>query len=100
VSFVGLGDDAPLVVFAAALLEGKLTGKVYADFQGIDTESDAYWSSDRYAPGLRTIGDVHTAALLLGDSGLQLFGIRDVRSWTGCEKIATNRPFVDGVLPP
>ena len=91
VSFVGLGDDAPLVVFAAALLEGKLTGKVYADFQGIDTQSDAYWSSERYAPGLRAIGDVHAAALLLRDSGSQLFGIRDERNWKGCEQIVTKK---------
>lgn len=97
VGFVGIGDDAALVVFAAALIGTQLTGKVIADFQRADTVSDAYWSTDRYAPGLRAIGDLHSAALVLRDSGLQLFGIRDLRSWSGCEQIATQTSLVSGV---
>ena len=97
VSFVGIGDDAPLVVFAAAVIGTQLTGTVSADFLRADTDSDAYWSSDRYAPGLRAIGDLHSAALVLRDNGLQLFGIRDLHSWSGCEHIATQKSLTSGV---
>jgi len=97
VSFVGIGDDAPLVVFAAAVIGTQLTGTVSADFLRADTDSDAYWSSDRYAPGLRAIGDLHSAALVLRDNGLQLFGVRDLHSWSGCDHIATQKSLTSGV---
>ena len=87
VRFIGIGADAPLVVFAAALIGNQLTGDVHADFLLADTSSDAYWDAERYAPGLRAIGDVHTAALLLRDSGLALYGIRDANKWSGCEQL-------------
>lgn len=87
VRFIGIGADAPLVVFAAALIGNQLTGDVHADFLLVDTSSDAYWDGERYAPGLRAIGDVHTAALLLRDSGLALYGIRDANKWSGCEQL-------------
>ena len=87
VRFIGIGADAPLVVFAAALIVNQLTGDVHADFLLADTSSDAYWDGERYAPGLRAIGDVHTAALLLRDSGLALYGIRDANKWSGCEQL-------------
>jgi hypothetical protein len=91
VSFVGIGDDAPLVILAAAVLGAQVTGDVQADFQLADTASDAYWASERYAPGLRAIGDVHSAALLLRESGLRVYGVRDVRGWTGCEEHITQQ---------
>lgn len=92
VSFVGVGDDAPLVVLAAAVIGSQWAGDVQADFRLADTSDDAYWDGSRYAPGLRLIGDVHTAALLLCDSGLQLMGIRDPRSLAGCEhRILANK---------
>ena len=97
VSFVGIGDDAPLVVFAAAVIGTQLTGTVSADFLRADTDSDAYWSSDRYAPGLRAIGDLHSAALVLRDNGLQLFGVRDLHCWSGCDHIATQKSLTSGV---
>lgn len=87
VRFIGIGADAPLVIFAAALIGNQLTGDVQADFLLVDTSSDAYWDGERYAPGLRAIGDVHTAALLLRDSGLALYGIRDANKWSGCERV-------------
>jgi len=86
VSFVGIGDDAPLVILAAAVLGAQVTGQVKADFQLADTASDAYWATERYAPGLRAVGDVHSAALLLRETGLRIYGVRDLRSWTGCEQ--------------
>ena len=91
VSFVGIGDDAPLVILAAAVLGAQVTGDVQADFQLADTASDAYWATERYAPGLRAIGDVHSAALLLRESGLRIYGVRDVRGWTGCEEHITQQ---------
>jgi hypothetical protein len=91
VSFVGIGDDAPLVILAAAVLGAQVTGDVQADFQLADTASDAYWATERYAPGLRAIGDVHSAALLLRESGLRVYGVRDVRGWTGCEEHITQQ---------
>ena len=86
VSFVGIGDDAPLVILAAAVLGAQITGQVKADLQLADTSSDVYWATERYAPGLRAVGDVHSAALLLRESGLRIYGVRDLRSWTGCEQ--------------
>ena len=91
VSFVGIGDDAPLVILAAAVIGAQVTGDVQADFQLADTASDAYWATERYAPGLRAIGDVHSAALLLRESGLRVYGVRDVRGWTGCEEHITQQ---------
>ena len=91
VSFVGIADDAPLVILAAAVLGAQLTGEVQADFQLADTASDAYWATERYAPGLRAIGDVHSAALLLRESGLRVYGVRDVRGWAGCEEHITQQ---------
>jgi dienelactone hydrolase len=87
VRFIGIGADAPLVVFAAALIGNQLTGDVQADFLLEDTSSDAYWDGERFAPGLRAIGDVHVAAMLLRDSGVTLYGIRDARNWIGCERV-------------
>ncbi len=87
VRLIGIGDNAPLVVFAAAVVGNQLTGDVQADFLLADTSGDAYWDGERYAPGLRAIGDVHTAALLLRHSGLTLYGLRDAKKWLGCQDI-------------
>ncbi|MFM7187649.1 MAG: hypothetical protein ACKO14_07505, partial [Armatimonadota bacterium] len=87
VRFVGIGADAPLVVFAAALIGDQMTGDVKADFLLEDTSGDPYWDGERYAPGLRAIGDVHVAALLLRDIGVTLYGIRDLKQWTGCDRL-------------
>jgi dienelactone hydrolase len=91
VSFVGIGDDAPLVILAMAILGAQVTGHAHADFEMADTASDAYWASERYAPGLRAVGDVHAAALLLRNSGLHMHGVRDLRSWKGCEQHVTQQ---------
>lgn len=85
VSFIGVGSDAPLVLFAAAIIGNQLSGDVRVDFVNADTGADTYWDGERYAPALRVIGDVHTAALLLGSDKLSLYGIRDVKVWSGCE---------------
>ena len=63
VNLAGLGNAGMDALFAAAL--DQRVERVWVDFAGFDSDDDAAWSEKFYVPGIRSIGDVATAAALV-----------------------------------
>src|SRR5262249_6174994 len=62
VELVGMGECGLPALFARAL--SGIAGKTVVDTAGFDNQSDDAFLARLYAPGLRRIGDVQTAAML------------------------------------
>ena len=63
VDLVGLEDAGLWCMFASAL--DDQIGKTWVDTNQFDAEDDAAWVDKYYAPGIRSVGDVTTAAALI-----------------------------------
>ena len=75
VDLVGLGDGGVWCLFAGAIDGGVRNTLV--DANGFDADNDAAWIARHYAPCIRSVGDIDTAAALLAPKRLAIWDAPD-----------------------
>ena len=106
IDLAGLGDGGVWCLLAAAI-DGDVS-KTLIDANGFDAGNDAAWVARQYAPCIRSVGDIDTAAALLAPKGLAVWnapdsfidGIRDryAAIAPGALRIESDTPTVAALL--
>jgi len=78
VEVVGLDEAGMWCLFAAALEPPG--GDVRVDLNGFNPDDDAQWVARHYVPSIRSLGDVATAAKLIGPGRLTILNRQDAKS--------------------
>ena len=74
-SLIGLGDGGLWSLFASAI-DGQVPNTL-VDMNQIDVCDDSVWTDRFYIPGIRAIGDVQTATMMIAPRGLQIWNVKN-----------------------
>ena len=98
-TLIGLGDGGLWSLFASAI-DGQVPNTL-VDMNQIDLDDDQVWVNQFYIPGIRALGDVKTASVLIAPRTLRIWNAKASTTsvWKPAEQVFGKPVCVSATLP-